>query len=363
MFQQAPCIICLKPADRVKDVYLHISIKKSEGTWNMLDQTQNEDRNSSTTQLMLTFFKSVSNSPLFIFGVIAVVLSITVPNFLSVRNIVNLLTQSSTIGLMALGMTFVLILGGLDLSIPANMAFSGILGALYMRDIGSPVIAALIMVAVGTAVGCINGFAVAKLKMIPFIVTLSMQAILIGSSIWITKNDSVYNLPDAFGDTILFRMGIVPLPVLVLFVITIITHIVLKLSFFGRWIYYVGINKNAAGVSGIPAETVTFFGYLLSGFFSGLAAIIVTARLNSASASMGSENIVLDIVSSAVVGGVSIYGGVGTALGAVIGVIFITVITNTMNLLHVPYYLTLVIKGLVIISVVGFDSLRSIRRS
>jgi ribose/xylose/arabinose/galactoside ABC-type transport system permease subunit len=329
----------------------------------MPDQTQIAVQSSEKARPLSAFLKRVRNSPLFIFGVIAIVLSITVPNFLSVRNIVNLLTQSSTVGLMALGMTFVLILGGLDLSIPANMAFSGILGAIYMRDIGSPVTAALIMVAMGTAVGCVNGFAVAKLRMIPFIVTLSMQAILIGSSIWITKNDSVYNLPEVFSDTILHRFGIVPVPVLVLFAVTLVTHIVLKRSFFGRWIYYVGINRDAAEVSGIPSQMVTFFGYVISGFFAGLAAVIVTARLNSASATMGSENIVLDIVSSCVVGGVSIYGGVGTALGAVVGVLFVTVITNTMNLLHVPYYLTLVIKGLVIISVVGFDSLRSLRRS
>jgi ribose/xylose/arabinose/galactoside ABC-type transport system permease subunit len=334
-----------------------------EGTWKMPDQTQIAVQSSEKARPLSAFLKRVRNSPLFIFGVIAIVLSITVPNFLSVRNIVNLLTQSSTVGLMALGMTFVLILGGLDLSIPANMAFSGILGAIYMRDIGSPVTAALIMVAMGTAVGCVNGFAVAKLRMIPFIVTLSMQAILIGSSIWITKNDSVYNLPEVFSDTILHRFGIVPVPVLVLFAVTLVTHMVLKRSFFGRWIYYVGINRDAAEVSGIPSQMVTFFGYVISGFFAGLAAVIVTARLNSASATMGSENIVLDIVSSCVVGGVSIYGGVGTALGAVVGVLFVTVITNTMNLLHVPYYLTLVIKGLVIISVVGFDSLRSLRRS
>ncbi len=307
--------------------------------------------------------KSVLDSPLLVFGILAVILSLAVPNFLSLRNIVNLLTQSSAIGLMALGMTFVLILGGIDLSIPANMAFSGILGAIIMRDMGTPVLACIVMVIVSTAVGSFNGFAVAKLRMIPFIVTLSMQAILMGCSIWITNNDSVYNLPEVFSDTILYRIGILPVPVFVLLVVTVITQLILKRSFYGRWIYYVGINRDAARVSGIPGDLVTFSGYALSGFFAGLAAVIVTARLNSASATMGSENIVLDIVSSAVVGGVSIYGGIGTAAGAVVGAIFITVISNSMNLLHVPYYLTLVIKGAVIIGVVGIGSIRSIGRS
>lgn len=303
--------------------------------------------------------KKIQSSPLLIFGIIAIVLSLTVPNFLSMRNLINLLTQSSTIGLMAIGMTFVLILGGIDLSIPANMAFCGIIGAIYMRDIGSPVVAAIIMVSIGMFVGLINGYATANLNMIPFIVTLSMQAILTGSSIWITNNDSVYNLPEIFSDVILYRIGIIPVPVIILGLVLLVVQFLMVHSFFGRWIYYVGINKKAAKISGIPADRVTLAGYVISGFFAGLTAIIVTARLNSASATMGSENIVLDIVSSAVVGGVSIYGGVGTAVGAVVGAIFITVISNSMNLLHVPYYLTLVIKGLVIISVVAFDSIRT----
>ncbi len=322
-----------------------------------------KQKTNNIKNILLVSLQLVQASSLLIFGIIAVVLSITVPHFLSVRNIINLLTQSSTIGLMAIGMTIVLILGGIDLSIPATMAFSGILGAMYMRDVGSPIVACIIMIAVGLSVGCINGWAVAKLNMIPFIVTLSMQAILTGSSIWLTNNDSVYNLPQSFASTILVRMGIVPLPVLSLIVVTAIIHIVLKRSFYGRWVYSVGINKNAAKVCGIPATKVVFSSYLFSGLFAGLAAIIVTARLNSASATMGSESIVLDIVSSAVIGGVSIYGGVGTALGAVVGAIFITIISNSMNLLHVPYYLTLVIKGGVIISVVALDSLRTIRRT
>lgn len=313
-------------------------------------------------KLMLKRLKTIQSSPLLIFFVIAVILSITVPNFFSVRNIINLLTQSSTIGLMALGMAFVLILGGIDLSIPAIMAFSGILGAMYMRDVGGVFVGCVIMVVVGVGVGCINGFAVAKLNMIPFIVTLSMQAILTGSSIWLTNNDSVYNLPESFPETILMGIGGIPLPVFILVAVTAIIHILLKKSFFGRWVYSVGINKKAAEVCGIPATKVVFLSYVISGFFAGLTAVIVTARLFSASATMGSENIVLDIVSSAVIGGVSIYGGVGTAVGAVVGAIFITVISNTMNLLHVPYYLTLVIKGMVIIGVVAIDSLRTIRK-
>lgn len=312
--------------------------------------------------VFLIAMRSIRKSPLFIFGVIAVILAITVPNFLSIRNFINLFTQASALGLMALGMTFVLILGGIDLSIPATMAFSGIIGAMYMRDIGSPVIACIIMILIGTCVGCINGLAVSKLNMIPFIVTLSMQAILTGSSIWLTNNDSVYNLPQNFESSVLVRISMIPLPVFILIFVTAVIHILLKKNIYGRWLYSVGINRDAAKVCGVKANNVVFSSYVISGFFAGVAAVIITARLNSASATMGSENIVLDIISSAVIGGVSIYGGIGTAIGAVVGAVFITIISNSMNLLHIPYYLTLVIKGMVIISVIAIDSLRVSKR-
>jgi ribose transport system permease protein len=123
-------------------------------------------------------------------------------------------------------------------------------------------------------------------------------------------------------------------------------------------LFAVGTNARAARVSGIPTDRVIFGTYVTSGFFAGLAALIVVARLMSAAATMGEEGIVLDIVSSAVIGGVSIYGGVGSPLGAVIGALFITLITNSMNMLKVSYYWTLVIKGLVIVVAVALDSLR-----
>jgi ribose/xylose/arabinose/galactoside ABC-type transport system permease subunit len=259
---------------------------------------------------------------------------------------------------MAIGMTIVLITGGIDLSLPAVMALSGIAGAMFMRAGGHPIIGVLIMLAVGSAVGAFNGFAVARLKMIPFVVTLSTMVIAGGTSVWITNATSIGGLPDGFVDTVTGRLLGIPMPVFLLFVVVIVAQILVTRSIYGRWLYAVGKNLKTARVSGIPADAVTFGAYVVSGFTAGLAGIIITARLMSAAASMGQENLVLDIISSAVVGGVSIYGGVGTPLGAVLGALFITSITNSMNMLGVSYFTTLLIKGTIIILAVGIDSLR-----
>jgi ribose/xylose/arabinose/galactoside ABC-type transport system permease subunit len=161
-----------------------------------------------------------------------------------------------------------------------------------------------------------------------------------------------------FIDIVMAKFGIIPMPVIFVLVVTIIAQILMKRGFFGRWLFAVGTNIRAARVSGVPAQRVVFGTYVVSGLFAGLAALIVVARLMSAAPTMGEEGVVLDIVSSAVVGGTSIYGGMGSPLGSVIGALFITLITNSMNMLKVSYYWTLIIKGLVIVIAVIIDSLR-----
>jgi ribose/xylose/arabinose/galactoside ABC-type transport system permease subunit len=154
------------------------------------------------------------------------------------------------------------------------------------------------------------------------------------------------------------RIWIIPVPVIFLFVMTAFVMILVRKSLYGRWLYAVGTNARTARVSGIPTDRVIFGTYVLSGFFAGMAAIIVTARLESASVTMGPDSFVLDIVSSAVVGGVSIYGGVGSPMGAVIGALIITLISNSMNMMRVSYFYTLLFKGCIIILAVALDALR-----
>jgi ribose/xylose/arabinose/galactoside ABC-type transport system permease subunit len=231
-------------------------------------------------------------------------------------------------------------------------------GAMFMRSGGNPFIAALIMIAVPMLLGAINGCAVSYFNMIPFVVTLAMQAITSGAAIWITNQVSISNLPKSFLNTVLYKVGPIPMPILFVIIVTGIVQLFLVRSFLGRWLYATGTNLRAARVSGIPTQRVVFFAYVFAGFMAGLAAIILTARLASAGAPMGRDAVVMDIIASAALGGVSIMGGVGTALNAVIGAIMITLISNVMNMANVSYYLTLVIKGAIIIAVVAIDALR-----
>jgi ribose transport system permease protein len=296
--------------------------------------------------------------PLVLMLIVMVYLALTVEHFMTERNLINILRQASALAIMAVGMSAVLITGGIDLSIPSNMAFGGILGAIYMRDGGGPEIAALVMIGTCTLVGAVNGLSVAWLRMIPFVVTLSMMYVMGGAALWVTEKVSVVGLHQSFIDFVWGRFAGIPNPVIMMAVVVAAAWVAFHKTYYGRWLYAVGINARTARVSGVPTRRVTFGAYVFSGFCAGIAAIIITGRLMSASAVMGQSGIVLDIVASSVVGGVSIYGGSGSPLGAALGAVLIAFISNSMNLMHVEYYTTLVIKGIVIIAVIALDTLR-----
>lgn len=282
---------------------------------------------------------------------------IFVPRFFNPRNLKNILVQSSTLGIMAIGMTLVYLTGGMDLSIPSVMALSGIIGAIAMQAGVHPLFAAIISIFTGGAVGAINGLSVSSLKMIPFVVTLAMMQVMSGVSTWITNSVSVA-VPLSYINVILYKIAGLPIPVYIFIIITAISTFICKSTLPGRWLYAVGININSAKVCKIPADRVVFFTYVFSGFLAGLTGILLTARLGAAGPLMGSSNVILDVMSAAVVGGVSIYGGIGSPLGAALGAVLITVLNNVLNLLRVDFFPSQVIKGVLIIVFVALDSLR-----
>ncbi len=300
-------------------------------------------------------FKSL---PIILLLTSILILSMVNENFFTSRNIIGILVQSSSLGLMAIGMTLVLIVGGIDLSIPPIMALSAIFGVLFMKNGGDPLTAALIMLATGTLGGVINGFAISHLRMIPFVVTMSMQAISYGACLWVTKAVGVTGIHTAFKEVVFAKVGDIPVPIIFVGVVMLASQLIMKKSLFGRWLYLTGTNKKMAQVSGIPTKKVVFMVYLLSGFLAGIAGIILSARLGSASASLGESGMVMDIIGAAVIGGASIYGGVGTAVGAIFGAILITIISNAMNMMHVSYFTMLTVKGALIITFVAFDSIK-----
>jgi len=297
-------------------------------------------------------------APLILLVAVIAVLSLFIPYFFTLTNFVSVLLQTSALAVMAIGETAVLVTGGIDLSIPGMMALGAIFGAMYMKAGGNPLIAIFIMLLVPSLLGAINGLSVSRFNMIPFVVTLAMQAITGGAAIWITNQLSISGLPQIFTKTMLAKIWILPVPVVILFVVGAIVQLFLTRSIFGRWLYATGTNIRTSRISGIPTERVLFFAYTFSGLMAGFAGVILTARLASAGAPMGKDSVVLDIISSAALGGVSIMGGVGTALNAVIGAIIITLISNVMNMANVSYYLTLVVEGAVLVVVVALDAWR-----
>jgi ribose/xylose/arabinose/galactoside ABC-type transport system permease subunit len=294
-------------------------------------------------------------TPLILLVVVIGLISLFVPYFFSLTNFISVLLQCSALAILAIGETAVLITGGIDLSLPGMMALGAIFGAMYMKSGGNPLVAILIMLVIPMLLGAINGFSISRFNMIPFVVTLAMQAITSGAAIWITNQISISGLPKAFTQPLLSKVWIIPVPVIIMFVVAAVVQVILTRSIWGRWLYATGTNIRAARVSGIPTARVIFLTYAFAGLMAGIAGVILTARLTSAGATMGKDAVVLDIVSSAALGGVSIMGGVGTAMNAVIGAILITLIGNVMNMANVSYYLTLVVKGLVVVIVVAID--------
>jgi ribose/xylose/arabinose/galactoside ABC-type transport system permease subunit len=292
--------------------------------------------------------------------VVLVYLYFHAPSFYRINNLLNILVQTSSLGLLAIGMTFVLVTGGIDLSMPANMAFGAVLGGLVMRGpINNPVWwGTLVMLAVPAAIGFLNGYAVAYLRMVPFVVTLATMSVVGGATVWLTNSRSIAGFPKLFFDLFMARVGGWPLSVLILVAVTVIASLTASSTILGRWLYSVGINVRAARAARVPVQRVTLVSYLLSGSLAGVTAVVLTARLGSASANMGSDGVVLDIVSSCVVGGVSIYGGLGSPVNAVLGAIFITVVSNALNLLGISYFTNLVIKGILIIGFIALENLR-----
>ena len=285
------------------------------------------------------------------------VLSVTVKNFLTFTNITNLLAQMAPIAIMASGVTFVLVTGGMDISSPSVMAASSVLGVYFMISTGSIVFGTVMLLLVGAALGLINGFAIAKLKMVPLVVTLSMMTVATGIATVVGMGDGGRGLPTLPATFAGFFNKYTVIAMLI--VIPAILDFVLKGTTFGRKVYYIGNNQNTARVSGINTGNVVLCVYIISSVCAAIAGIINVASLATARASMGPQSQILDIISAAVIGGVSVNGGKGRVRDACLGALLIVGINNVMNMIGVTDYYTTLIKGSIIIVAMGVASLKA----
>ena len=294
----------------------------------------------------------------FVLLLVWAVLSFMSPYFLQWSNISNILLQSSNIMMCAIGMTFILIGGQMDLSIGSVEALSGTVCALSIVQLGLPFgVAVIFAVSVGCLCGFVSGTLTSRFKFPPFIATLSMQGIARGAALVICKGAAILVPNDAFktlGRGKVF--GFLPVPVVVAFVFLLVAHIILKYTRFGTNVYALGSNEVAASLSGINVKWTKTFVFMISGACAAIGGLLMSARLGSGQSTMG-ELDVMDTVASVVIGGTSMRGGVGKIRGTLIGVLIITTIRNGLNLMHVNSYWQQVAIGLLIVVAVFIDQI------
>ena len=275
--------------------------------------------------------------------------------FLTATNLINILKQAATVSVVAIGMTFALISGGLDLSAGSVIALAGVCSAKFGLPDG-PFIAVpiLVAVAVGAACGLVNGLVIAKGGVPPFIVTLGMSLAARGMALLVTNAMPVFGLSKEYVYLGSGKIGSIPVIVLVMFALLIIATAVLEKTKFGRHVYAVGGNELSAHVSGIRTDRVKIMTYVIVGIMTGLCGMLLAGRIQSGTPTMG-EGYELDAIAGAVIGGVSTSGGVGKVYGAVIGSLLLAVISNGLDLLNVSAYYQQIIKGVIIVSAVLID--------
>ncbi|KLT18114.1 ABC transporter permease [Neobacillus vireti] len=291
----------------------------------------------------------------FILLAMIIVMSFMSDTFLRTQNILNIVRQISFIGIVAMGVTIVIITTGIDLSSGSVIALTSVLVASVAHP-GDSLIGALALGAgIGIACGAVNGIITAKGKIPPFIATLGMMTAARGLALLFSDGRPIPNLSESF---MFLGKGVVagiPVPIIVFILIGIISHILLSKTKFGKYTYAIGGNEHAAKICGINVDRYLIFIYMYAGLLSAIAGMMLTARISVGQPSMG-VSFELDAIAAAVIGGTSLSGGVGTIPGTIIGALIIGVLNNSLDLLGVSSYWQQILKGAIIVSAVLIDS-------
>jgi ribose/xylose/arabinose/galactoside ABC-type transport system permease subunit len=290
------------------------------------------------------------------FIVLVVFLSFSSPVFLTSKNLINVLRQISVIGIISIGMTFVIITGGIDLSVGSLVAITSVVATSFAtQETNYPLIVAIVIgLLVGLVFGVFTGFFVAKMNVPPFIATLATMTIARGFAMVYSGGRNIINVKETYSFIGKGSVGGLPVPVIIFVTVILIGIFLLRFSKFGRHVYAVGGNENAAIVSGISAAKVKFTCYVISGLTSAIAAIVLSARIRTGQPA-GGLGYELDAITAVAIGGTSLSGGVGSIFGTVIGMLIIGVMTNGLDLLNVSSYYQQVIKGVIILVAVLSD--------
>ena len=307
---------------------------------------------------VLNFVRGATG-PLIGLILLCVFLSLTTDTFLTVRNFLNVMDQVTVLGVMAVGMTLVILLGGIDLSVGSVLALSGMVMGYLGNNLGWPFGIAIVAALIASALcGAVSGLMITRLNMPAFIATLAMMSIARGIASIITNGEQIVGFPDWFSNLAIIRhFGVLTVTVAVMIAIVAVAWIVLTFRPSGRALYAIGGSAEVARLAGIDVRETTLFVYMLCAVAAGLAGVILSARLDSAQPSSG-IGYELDTIAAVVIGGASLSGGIGGIGGTVVGVLIIGFLRNGLNLLQVSPFVQQVIIGVVIAIAVAADTIR-----
>jgi ribose transport system permease protein len=300
----------------------------------------------------------IKNKSLVVLVVFCIVIALLNPRFLTVSNILNILRQTSINSVIAAGMTFVILTGGIDLSVGSILAISGAVAASMIAQGSNVWLAGMAALAIGAVIGAFNGLVISKGKIQPFIATLGVMTLIRGYTLVFTDGKPI-STGNSAGAAAFANIGAgyflgIPLPIYIMVIVFGLSYYILRHTRTGRYVYSLGCNEEATIYSGINTDRIKVLIYTISGFLSALAGIIITARLSSAQPQAGS-GYELDAIAAVVLGGTSLAGGVGGIFGTIIGALIIGVLNNALNLMDVSSYYQQLLKGLVILIAVLLD--------
>ena len=285
---------------------------------------------------------------------ICLALSLLSNSFLTLGNILNVLRQTSLLFFIASGLTLVVLTAGLDLSVGANVALSACLAGTVIHQTGSPSVGVVAALATGGIIGLLNGLMVTALRIPSFIATYGMLWVLNGVTYWYMAGEVIHGFPPSFRQIGSGYLLGLPTPVYLLLMFLAIGTVFAQRTIWGQEIYAIGANPVAARLSGIPLSRRLLLVYTMSGLMAGLASIIFLARLNSAEADIG-ESLTLPAIAAVLIGGTSLFGGVGTVFGTFVGALILTLVLNGMNLLSVNASWQPLVTGVIVILAVWLD--------
>jgi simple sugar transport system permease protein len=301
----------------------------------------------------------------FLLAAVVIFFTLTTRNFLTLGNFTNILFNASVLGVLVIAQSFTLLTGNFDLSMESTLGLCGLLGIMFITSSGPPrygtgwmwptALAVVVILCIGLLIGLINGLLITKLKVNNFVVTLAMLITIRGLTLLINNGQTSYSINSSYNWLGLGKLGPVPVPVVILLVFFAIGHIITTYTPFGRELYAIGANREAARASGVRPDRRIIQVYIISGLLAAFAGWMLSARLTNAMSSMG-QGMVFEVMAASVIGGMSLKGGQGTLIGALGGVLLLAAISAGLNLMSVSVYWVQVIRGSIILFAMFIDA-------